>query len=245
MIPKVIHYCWFGNNPLPPLAIKCIDSWKRYLPDYEIKRWDESNFDYNAIAYTRDAYKERKYAFVSDYARFWILYHQGGLYFDTDVEIIKTMDDIIEKGSFMGCEADAISGSKTVKVAPGLCLGAEPGDPIYKALLNLYSSLNFYLPDGNLNLRTIVEYTTETLYGFGLQNITGIQQVGSLTIYPSDYFNPSHYVTKRLHITDNTRSIHYGASSWADNPKKMGIKKWLRKHLPESWLILFNKLKNR
>ena len=88
MIPKVIHYCWFGNNPLPPLAIKCIDSWKKYLPDYEIKRWDESNFNVNIIPYTAEAYEAGKYAFVSDFARFWILYHEGGLYFDTDVEII-------------------------------------------------------------------------------------------------------------------------------------------------------------
>ena len=104
MIPKIIHYCWFGGNPLPELAIKCIESWKKYLPDYEIKEWNESNFDINCCAYVREAYEAKKWAFVSDYARFWILYQHGGLYFDTDVELIKSIDDLIVKGAFMGCE---------------------------------------------------------------------------------------------------------------------------------------------
>ena len=104
MIPKTIHYCWFGGNPLPEMAIKCIESWKKFLPDYEIKQWDESNFDVNMIPYAAEAYKAKKYAFVSDFARFWILYNYGGLYFDTDVEVIKPMDNIIAKGPFMVCE---------------------------------------------------------------------------------------------------------------------------------------------
>lgn len=244
MIPKIIHYCWFGHNPLPPLAEKCIASWKRYFPDYKIKRWDESNFDYNAIPYTRDAYKEKKYAFVSDYARFWILYHHGGLYFDTDVEIIRNMDDIVAKGSFMGCEVDALSGFNYIKVAPGLCLGSESHDPIYAALLDAYASFSFYQPDGSLNLRTIVEYTTDILKKFGLQEKTGIQKVDNITIYPSDFFNPLHYVTKRKHFTANTRSIHYGAASWSESNVLIKWKKSLRRIMPE-WLMLFiNKLKN-
>ena len=107
MIPKVIHYCWFGRNPLPPFAVKCIESWKKFLPGYEIKEWNEDNFDVNIIPYTQEAYEARKYAFVSDYARFYILYHHGGIYFDTDVEVIKSIDDIIERGAFMGCENEA------------------------------------------------------------------------------------------------------------------------------------------
>ena len=107
MIPKIIHYCWFGRNPLPESAIKCINSWKKFFPDYEIKEWNEDNFDVNIIPYTKEAYEAKKYAFVSDYARFWILYHHGGLYFDTDVEVIKAMDDIIELGPFMGVEVEA------------------------------------------------------------------------------------------------------------------------------------------
>ncbi|WP_394811651.1 glycosyltransferase family 32 protein [Phocaeicola vulgatus] len=126
MIPKVIHYCWFGRNSLPPLAVKCLESWKRFFPDYEIKEWNEDNFDVNIISYTAEAYRVKKYAFVSDYARFWILYHYGGLYFDTDVEVIKSMDDIIAKGSFMGCEKDADKeGATALAVAPGLGLYGE------------------------------------------------------------------------------------------------------------------------
>lgn len=107
MIPKIIHYCWFGGNPLPDSAMKCIASWKKFLPDYEIKEWNESNFDVNMIPYVKEAYQVKKYAFVSDFARFYILYKYGGLYFDTDVEIVKPLDSIISKGAFMGCEHTA------------------------------------------------------------------------------------------------------------------------------------------
>lgn len=119
MIPKIIHYCWFGRGPLPELAQKCIASWKKYLPDYEIKEWNEDNFDVNIIPYTAEAYAEKKYAFVSDYARFWVLYKYGGIYFDTDVEVIRPLDDIIAKGNFMGCETDA--GKAGGKPRPGAC----------------------------------------------------------------------------------------------------------------------------
>ena len=138
MIPKIIHYCWFGRNPLPESAKKCIDSWRKFLPDYEIKEWNEDNFDVNIIPYTQQAYEAKKYAFVSDYARFWILYHHGGVYFDTDVEVIRPMDDIIEKRPFMGREKGAfikdicdntitVQGDAGLGVAPGLGLGVNPG----------------------------------------------------------------------------------------------------------------------
>ena len=102
MIPKIIHYCWFGRNPLPDSAKKCIESWRKFFPEYEIKEWNEDNFDVHLIPYVEEAYNAKKYAFVSDYARFWILYFYGGVYFDTDVEVIRPMDDILAKGGFMG-----------------------------------------------------------------------------------------------------------------------------------------------
>ena len=123
MIPKVIHYCWFGRNPLPDSALKCIESWKKYLPDYEIVQWNEDNFDVNSIPYVAEAYAARKYAFVSDYARFYVLYNQGGVYFDTDVEAVAPLDDILEKGPYMGMER-ALSGEMAVN--PGLGFAAEP-----------------------------------------------------------------------------------------------------------------------
>ncbi len=133
-IPKIIHYCWFGRSPLPELAKKCIASWRKYFPDYEIKEWNEDNFDVNSILYTSQAYQAKKYAFVSDYARFWILYMYGGLYFDTDVEVIRPMDDIIQRGPFMGCEKPYKEGAtpKDLGVAPGLGLGVNPGLGLYK-----------------------------------------------------------------------------------------------------------------
>lgn len=232
MIPKVIHYCWFGRNPLPPLAEKCIASWREFLPDYEIKEWNEDNFDVNIIPYTAEAYAAKKYAFVSDYARFWILYNYGGVYFDTDVEVIKRMDDILAAGAFMGCEQDS-----PITVAPGLGIAATAKMPIYKKLLDYYTPLHF--DAGNITM-TIVGHTTNVLKSFGMNESIGIQNLADLYIYPAEYFNPTNIVTKRLKITSNTRSIHWYAGTWDDN-KESNFKTILRKLLPEWFLLLWNK----
>ena len=150
MIPKIIHYCWFGHNPLPESALKCIASWKKYLPDYEIKEWNEDNFDVNIIPYTQQAYEAKKYAFVSDYARYWILYNYGGVYFDTDVEVIKTMDDIIEKGAFMGIEIPSKNETFPL-VAPGLGMATGKMHPFCKKMIEEYTHLSFLDQNGNLN----------------------------------------------------------------------------------------------
>ena len=214
MIPKTIHYCWFGHNSLPESAQKCISSWRKFFPDYEIKEWNEDNFDVNSIPYTREAYEAKKYAFVSDYARFWILFHYGGLYFDTDVEIIKPMDDIIERGPFMGVEVP-----DKMMVAPGLGLGVNPGHELYEVFLDRYATLSFRNTDGSLNQKTIVAYTTEVLVEQGLRKTEGIQQVAGVWIYPADYFNPMDSLTGKLKITENTRSIHWYMNSWSDTSK--------------------------
>ena len=187
MIPKVIHYCWFGRNPLPSLAIKCIESWRKYLPDYEKKEWNEDNFDVNIIPYTQEAYQVGKYAFVSDYARFWILYKYGGLYFDTDVEVIKPMDDIIARGPFMGCEKD-VSDTSVASVAPGLGLGVNPGLGVYKEILEMYSKLSFVNKDGTYNQKTIVQYTTEILCEYGLKEGNEIQECAGVWITLKNIF---------------------------------------------------------
>lgn len=214
MIPKIIHYCWFGRNPLPQLAIKCIESWKKFLPDYEIKEWNEDNFDVNIIPYTKEAYEAKKYAFVSDYARFWILYHHGGLYFDTDVEVIRPMNEIIARGPFMGCERNA-SDTSIASVAPGLGLGVNPGLDLYKDLLDLYTSTHFIKGDSG-TYKTIVDYTTEVLVKHGLTSQKGIQQVAGIWIYPKDFFAPKDVDSKELLITKNTVSIHHYDASWAE-----------------------------
>lgn len=221
MLPKLIHYCWFGKNPLPPLALQCIESWKKFFPDYEIIEWNEDNFDVNMVSYTREAYQEKKYAFVSDYARFWILHKYGGLYFDTDVEIIKPMDKIVNLGAFMGVENES-SLENRIFVAPGLGMGSYKGDSILKELLDYYSILHFINVDGSYNLKTVVEYTTEILHEHDLKNSCKIQKCGNFYIYPKEYFNPM-TPSGIINIKQNTYSIHHYAGTWI--PFSMKFKK--------------------
>ena len=224
MIPKIIHYCWFGKNPLPELAIKCINSWKKYFPDYEIKEWNEYNFDVNIIPYTREAYRVKKYAFVSDYARFWILYNYGGIYFDTDVEVIKPMNDIIADGSFMGCERRVEmyrDGKPLIYVNPGLALGAVPGLELYKEMLEMYSSLHFISSNGALNVKTVVQYTTEVLSKYGLVAVDEIQKCKGILVYPPEYFCPITYENGKMNQTINTYTIHHFAASWLSPQQRM------------------------
>ena len=225
MIPKTIHYCWFGGNPLPKSALKCIDSWRRFFPDYEIKEWNETNFDVNLISYIHQAYERKKYAFVSDYARFWILYNYGGLYFDTDVEVIKPMDEIIANGPFMGVEVPADEQmSEHPLVNPGLGLGAEPQMTFYKEVLDYYDVLQFVDEKGEIIPGTVVVHNTNVLKENGLMPINDIQEVAGITIYPKDYFNPLDDATGRLKTTDNTRTIHWYDKTWVDNYGP--IRKW-------------------
>ena len=215
MIPKKIHYCWFGRNPLPESAQKCITSWRKYLPGYEIIEWNEDNFDVDSIPYTAQAYAAKKYAFVSDYARFKILYEHGGLYFDTDVEVIRPMDEIIARGPFMGFEINPGGVRQYGAVNPGVGIGAEKGMKLYKSVLDYYADLSFLQPDGSFNISdAVVNITTRELVKAGLKDISGIQSVAGITIYPSDYFNPLDDATGRLNKTANTRAIHWFSKTW-------------------------------
>lgn len=211
MIPRIIHYCWFGRNPLPKSAVKCIDSWRKFFPDYEIKEWNEDNYNVNAIRYTREAYAAKKYAFVSDYARFDILYREGGVYFDTDVEVIRPMDDILALGAFMGMERD-YDGDFTV--APGLGLGVNPGLGLYRDILDKYSGMSFVKPDGTFNMTPIDRHITPVLIAHGLKPGPGILEVEGVRIYPTEYFNPKGVDDGRIRLTSNTRTIHHFADSW-------------------------------
>ena len=225
MIPKVIHYCWFGRNPLPKSAKKCIASWRKFFPDYEIKEWNEDNFDVNIIPYTRQAYEAEKYAFVSDYARFWILYNHGGVYFDTDVEVIRPMDDIIERGAFMGVEQD-----KPLSIAPGLGLAVDKGRTFYRDILANYHNLPFYTEEGRISSFTMVPMVTKMLVDSGLSWSGRIEFVNDTYIYPKDYFNPMDSLTGKIKITSNTRSIHRYTASWLPVHKRklLKIKRWIR-----------------
>ncbi len=227
MIPKIIHYCWFGGKPLPDEAKKCIASWERYFPDYEIKEWNETNYDLNCCAYVKEAYNAKKWAFVSDYARFDILYKYGGLYFDTDVEVISSMEDLIENGSFIGLESGNLyalaDGSvlnsdgnivDDVKVAPGLGLAAVPGLQLYKEIIDLYKKRHFILSDGSQDVKTVVDFVTEIFLKNKIKVCKGIGYCDGICVYPVDYFCPKDYKTGVLNITKNTRSIHHYTASW-------------------------------
>jgi mannosyltransferase OCH1-like enzyme len=218
MIPKKIHYCWFGGNPLPKSALKCISTWRSFFPDYEIIEWNESAFDVNMMPYTQEAYKAGKYAFVSDVARFWILYNEGGIYFDTDVEVVKSFEDIVSKGAFLGVEIPSINGSYPA-INPGLGLGAEAGNVVVKQILDYYTTLRFLSKTGEMNPGTVVTHTTKVLVSyFRLQPCNEIQKLGPVTIFPVDYFNPFDDITGVLKKTNNTRSIHWFSKSWIDKP---------------------------
>ena len=234
---KTIHYCWFGGKPLPDSAVKCINSWKKFLPDFEIKRWDETNYDVNKCPYMKEAYEAKKYGFVPDYARFDILYEHGGLYFDTDVEVIKPLDDILQRGPFMGLEEgtveDLIKLSKcknvekfTSYVACGLGLYATPKMKIYKELMNSYNNLHF-LNNNKLNLLPSPVINTSFLLKKKISLINNLAYCEGVYIYPIDYFNPlgKERALGDLNITNNTRTIHHYDASWISDKEK----KWLLK----------------
>ena len=222
-IPKVIHYCWFGGKPLPNEYKKYIESWKKFCPNWKIVEWNESNFDFSQCDYAKEAYNAKKWAFVSDYARFKILYEYGGVYLDTDVELLKPLDEIIEKGPFMGIEKfKGIS-----LVAPGLGLGVNAGLGLYKEILDLYDTTHFIKTDGSYNLYTVVQYVTDILCKHGFVKEDKKQEILGVTIYPSEYFDPMDCETSKISITKNTVSIHHYACSWMD--EKVQRKKKLQK----------------
>lgn len=206
---KTIHYFWFGGAEKGKVIEKCIASWKTFFPDFEIKEWNESNFDVKQNKYISQAYDAKKYAFVSDFARFKILYEQGGLYFDTDVEVVKAFHNLLNLEAFTGFETDAF-------VNPGLVLWAkEPGNEMLGEILETYSKLEFLNPDGTYNTVTICKYFTSLLQKHGLENDNGtVQKVGSFSVFPRDYFCPFNDLTGVMNKTENTCAIHWYAKSW-------------------------------
>ena len=209
MIPKIIHYCWFGGNPLPELAQRCIASWREFLPDYEIREWNETNYDVRKIPYTAQAYDAKKYAFVSDYARFDILYQHGGIYFDTDVEMIRPLDDILERGAFIGVEQ-----GRTPLLNAGLGIASPAASQIYSEILDSYQDEQFVRADGSLNLKTVVLRVSEIFKRHGFVEEDRIQFVAGTTVYPSEYFCPKNPDTGEIAITEHTYAIHHYDGSW-------------------------------
>lgn len=210
MIPKKIHYCWFGKGKKPKLAKKCIESWKKFCPDYEIIEWNEDNFDVNITDYTRFTYNNKLYAYLSDYARLWAVYNYGGVYFDTDVELIKTPNELLKLEGYMGFESEKF-------INTGIGFGAEKNNSDILLMINLYDKLSYddCAKRYNFNhyLNGSPKMNTNALIPYGLlQNGKG-QMVNSIKIFPVEYFCPFNDVTGEIEITDNTISIHWYSKS--------------------------------
>lgn len=206
MIPKIIHYCWFGNNPLPDLALKCIQSWEKYCPDYKIVEWNESNFDLDFNDYVKEAYQAKKWAFVSDVARLYALVNFGGIYMDTDVEVIKPLDDLLIYSAFSGFESET-------QIPTGL-MACEKGNPLFQEFLHDYDGIHFIRNDGSYDLTTNVKKITDICLKYGLIQNNSLQTVNGFTLLPRDYLCPKDYKTKELLLTSNTYTIHHFDGSW-------------------------------
>ena len=231
LIPKIIHYCWFGGNPIPQSALEYIETWKKYCPDYEIIQWDETNFDVTSIPYTHEAHQSKKWAFITDYVRLYVLYNYGGIYMDTDVEVTKNLDKLLGQQAFSGFESS--------NIIPTGIMGSAPKNPWIGYLLSYYDNKHFVV-DGDMDLTpntiTITQMTKEK-YGIKLNDT--LQSFDShFVMYPHDYFCPKNVKTGIISCTKNTYAIHHFAASWCDdirhayNSEKIEIisrHKWLKK----------------
>ena len=216
-IPKTIHYCWFGRNEIPAQYQKWMESWKRYCPDYEIIEWNENNYDVNKNQYTRQAYKRKKWAFVSDYARIDIVNEYGGIYLDTDVEIVASFDELLYQKGFAGFESEQF-------VALGLGFGAVKGLPIIKEMMDYYDNQEFVNEDGSLNLIASPRLQTGILMEHGLQANGEYQIIDGMTIFPEKMFCGKSVLSRMIMLKPYTRSIHYFDASWQDENSKGKIR---------------------
>lgn len=217
MIPKVIHYCWFGGAPLPELAQKCIGSWKKYCPDYEIIEWNESNYDVTKNQYLREAFQAKQWGFIADYARLDVIIENGGIYLDTDVEIIKPIDNLLTEKAFVGFED-----SSHINFGQGF--GGEKGSFFLKYVMDTsYGKRHMIRDDGSLDLLPSPQVNTSAFVKKGLVLDNSKQELNGITVFPSDYFCPKDYLTRRLHITPNTYSIHHFDGSWLPESERYRI----------------------
>lgn len=214
-IPKTIHYCWFGHNPKPDMAEKCIKSWKKHCPDYEIIEWNEDNFDISSCPlYVRQAYEAKKWAFVTDYVRLKVVYDAGGIYLDTDVELIKSLDVLLKYDVYFGFD-------EGVLISTGLGFGAVKGAQILFEIMQDYELIPFVLPDGSYDLKTCSVRNTEILLSHGLQQNDKRQILeGNICILPSIYMCPIDFNTGKRHWSFRTISIHRFSLSWMTAQEK-------------------------
>lgn len=252
MIPKIIHYCWFGRGSKPELALKCIESWKKWCPDYQIIEWNEDNFDINSNRYVKEAYEARKYAFVTDYVRLYAMYTVGGIYMDTDVMVLKSLDEYLDHEAFSGFE------TKT-KIPTGI-MASVRGQETIGRLLKYYDTASFRKPDGTLNLTTNVEVITDMMLQKGFVPNGEFQIVDGFAIYPQNVFCPEHKKLNDPVYMSDTATIHYFAGSWkSDSMRKrensiwwkvlaipgMKISRLMTLVMGDKWVSAKNKLRDR
>ena len=215
MLPKIIHYCWFGRGEKPVLAQKCIESWRKFCPDFEIREWNEDNCDYLAMPFMMEAYAAKKYAFVSDVMRLIVLEQYGGVYFDTDVELVRDLAPLMDDEGFIGFENDQYVNS-------GQGIAAMPHHPVVQAMIEEYRKLHFTSTDGTINAVGCPHLNTDVMERYGLVRNGKEQRVAGIHVYPAEFFNPLDSVTGKLTKTENTYSIHWYSMSWL--PKSVQIR---------------------
>ncbi len=217
MIPKIIHYCWFGGNPLPKDAKQCIKSWKKHCKGYKIIQWNEKNFDISsAPLYVRQAYEAKKWAFITDYVRLYAMTKFGGIYMDTDVEVVRSLDEFLKHSAFSGFENDT-------QIPTGI-MASEKDFPLFKELLSYYDNASFINEDGSLNLTTNVVIITDMCNKYGFVPNGKYQEVAGFALYPKDYFCPITDMWE-LEMTSNTATIHWFSGSWVDSKKNWSLKR--------------------
>jgi len=223
MIPKIIHYCWFGRNPKPELAQICMKSWKKYCHDYEIIEWNEDNYDLSkAPLYVQQAYEAKKWAFVTDYVRLQLVYENGGIYVDTDVEFRKSPSYLLSNHAFFGFESPQY-------VATGVGFGAVKGCSIIKEMMKVYDSIPFLLKDGTYDLTPCPVRNTEVLLRHGLK-LDGTLQIleEKVLILPQEYLSPMETGGEKINYTKNTISVHWYAGSWLLEVDRAGYYRWMK-----------------
>ena len=235
MIPRIIHYCWFGRGTMPELALKCIESWHKFMPDYEYRLWDEDSFDVTSVPYVKEAYEARKFAFVTDYVRLYALYTEGGIYMDTDVEVLKPYDDLLELSGFTGYE-----GSKYLPPVTGT-MASEPGNAWVKEQLDSYLGAHFLLPDGSMDTTTNTVRITRIMKAGGFVPDGKKQVYKDMHFFPVEYFCPRQ-TTGEVLITENTYCDHHFLGSWDDTKKTSPIKRLLGPRVMTSLIKLKRKI---
>ena len=213
LIPKKLHYMWLGRKSIPDKLKRCVESWRRFCPNYQIVEWNEDNYDIEKHPYMKQAYEVGAYGFVPDYARLDILYNEGGIYLDLDVEIKRSLDALLYQDAFCGVE-------KWQVINFGGLSGAIPGHPMVKKFLDARKNVEFFEKDGTQNRRTCGFYDTRVALGAGYRMDGKVQSIGGMTIYPYDYFHPYDYMSGIVNKTDNTYSVHWFNGGWLNDEMK-------------------------